>query len=325
MNVHLINIPDPDVSNFLSSKLNPKIELTSGPKISRGARYEILIAGRPNRDHLTISPKIRAVIVPYAGVPKDTLVLMQEFPHIHLHNLHHNAIPTAELAFSLLLSAAKFIVPLDRSLREGDWRPRYRPTKTILLKGKTALILGYGHIGKHIAKLCKSMGMKVLIIRRKKYTEGAGDLDGQVHPVEELPTYLSMANVLIITLPLTAATENLIGKAEIAALPENALVVNVGRGAIINQEALYQGLKDGKLAAAGLDVWYNYPEDERTRARTFPADYPFHELDNVVMSPHRGGATQETESLRMTHLANMLNTAIQGNPMPNLVDLQAGY
>lgn len=325
MKVHILRKFESDVIKLLRSQLDSKIELTFGSDVPSEARCEILVAGRPNRDMISGSPNIRAVIVPYAGVPKDTLELMRDYPQIKLHNLHHNALPTAELAISLLLSAAKLIVPYDQSLRRGDWRPRYQPAKTILLKGKMALVIGYGHIGRHVANYCESLGMHVCCIRRHVNLAHSNQNDGRVYPVEALSTQLPEANALIVTLPLTPETENLIGHEEIAALPDGALVVNVGRGKIINQEALYRGLVDGRLAAAGLDVWYNYPEDEDGRGCTYPADYPFHELDNVVMSPHRGGATRETESLRMTHLAVLLNAAARGESMPNRVDVQAGY
>ncbi|MFN2168962.1 MAG: hydroxyacid dehydrogenase, partial [Anaerolineae bacterium] len=77
--------------------------------------------------------------------------------------------------------------------------------------------------------------------------------------------------------------------------------------------------------AAGLDVWYRYPEDKAARSNTPPAAYPFHELDNVVMSPHRAGHTAEAETLHLEHLARLLNAAARGEPLPNPVDLEAGY
>jgi phosphoglycerate dehydrogenase-like enzyme len=112
---------------------------------------------------------------------------------------------------------------------------------------------------------------------------------------------------------------------EITLLPPGALLVNVGRGRIIDQAALYTALKKGALLAAGLDVWYNYPTEPGMRQNTPPADYPFYELDNVVMSPHRGGDSTDSETLRMTHLATLLNALEHGEPVENQVDVQASY
>ena len=108
-------------------------------------------------------------------------------------------------------------------------------------------------------------------------------------------------------------------------LPQGAVLVNVGRGPIVDEEALFRALRDGHLHSAGLDVWYNYPPDEESQDKTFPASQPFHELDNVVLSPHRGGATMESNFLRMEHLATLLNAVARGEPLANKVDIIAGY
>jgi phosphoglycerate dehydrogenase-like enzyme len=129
----------------------------------------------------------------------------------------------------------------------------------------------------------------------------------------------------MVTLPLTDETRGLIGEREIGLMPKNSVLVNIGRGPVVEQEALYHALKSGKLHSAGIDVWYNYPPDEEARAHTPPADFPFHELDNIVMSPHRGGGASEVEILRMAHLANLLNAAARGDQIPNQVDLKRGY
>ena len=108
-------------------------------------------------------------------------------------------------------------------------------------------------------------------------------------------------------------------------LPPGAELVNVGRGPIVDEAALYNALRNGTLHAAGLDVWYNYPADEAGRSHTLPSAYPFHELENVVMSPHRAGHSSETETLRMGHLMVLLNAAARGEPMPNRLDVRVGY
>jgi phosphoglycerate dehydrogenase-like enzyme len=117
----------------------------------------------------------------------------------------------------------------------------------------------------------------------------------------------------------------MVGEAELALLPPGAVLVNVGRGAIVREEALYHALREGRLAAAGLDVWYRYPTSEAEAVDAAPSAFPFHELDNVVMSPHRAGHVAEDDDLRMKALAELLNAAARGEPMPNRVDLEAGY
>ena len=165
--------------------------------------------------------------------------------------------------------------------------------------------------------------MNVLAVRRGAH----GDGSESPFPREALTDLLPQADVLMITLPLTACTEGMIGKAELALLPPRSVLVNVGRGQIVDEEALYRALRDGTVHAAGLDVWYTYPSDEASRLNTPPAAHPFHELDNVVMSPHRagGGGSQRVEELRMAHLARLLNAAAAGVEIPDRVDVDAGY
>ena len=227
------------------------------------------------------------------------------------------------MAIALLMAAAKFIVPIDRRLRAHDWTPRYAPSQYIGLDGKTTVVLGYGEIGRRVARACHALGMKVLATRRTIATPS--DEVAEIHPPADLPRLLPRADTLIVTLPLTPETKGLLGEAELRLLPRGALLVNIGRGAIVDEAALYAALREGRLAAAGLDVWYIYPADEASRANTPPSKFPFEELDNVVMSTHRGGDALDIERLRMAHLAGLLNAASRGDPMPNRVDLEVGY
>jgi phosphoglycerate dehydrogenase-like enzyme len=147
----------------------------------------------------------------------------------------------------------------------------------------------------------------------------------EIYGPNDLNRLLPLADILMITLPGTQDTEGMLGKDELALLPKGAVLVNVGRGLIVDAGALYQSLTNGHLRGAGIDVWYNYPEDSQSRAHTPPADYPFHELENVVMSPHRGGGSEDSEQLRIIHLAELLNEAASGSLVTNKVDLMSGY
>ena len=321
---HYARAPAAEYLEQLRKWLDPAVSLTVSADRPTPPDTSILIAGRPTRVELTASPAMQSLIIPWAGVPPETRQLMADFPHIAVHNLHHNAVPVAEMVMTLMLSAAKLVLPFDRLLRRNDWRPRYRPSPALMLAGKTALILGYGAIGRQVAVYCKGLGMRVLATRRRP-SQGAVGVADELHPASELPGLLPQANALLICLPHTPLTDGLIGRRELARLPEKALLVNVGRGPIVDEVALYHYLKDGRLHAAGLDVWYSYPTEEASRPNTPPSAYPFHELDNVVMSPHRAGATAESNTLRMKHLAALLNAAASGQELANRVDLAAGY
>lgn len=298
--------------------------------------YDVLIEGRPSKEMLEASKSLRIVITPFAGVPKATLELLEQFQNISLHNLHHNAADTAETALALLLACSRRVVPLDQQMRKGDWSARYTSSRSLLLEGRTVVVLGYGHIGQRIARACEAMGMEV-IATRKSADAIRFDRGVTIHPAGDMIRLLPEANVLIVALPETSETHGLIGKAELDAMPNGSILINVARGDIVDEEALYQALNSGKLDSAGLDVWYQYPTDKGGKGvpsyfvmpesanHTFPSRFPFHELDNVVMSPHRAGVSADTEAMRIIHLAHMLEQFANGEPVANKVDLRRGY
>ena len=325
LKVHYFTDPQADELEVLLSKMDTGIQLSTGKDIPSHAAYQVLINGTPKRAHLDASPDLNTLIIPYAGVPKATRNLLPDYPQLKVYNLHHNAAPTAEMAVALLMAAAKFLLPFDRTFREHDWGPSYQSDPAFLLEGKTALILGFGHIGQRVGRFCQALGMEVIAVRRHPETPFVSGVQAEIHPPQVLDQILPRTDVLIITLPITPQTEGLIGVKQLSLMIPGGILVNVGRGRIVDQAALYGALKNGTLGAAGLDVWYNYPKTPEERGSTPPADYPFHELENIVMSPHRGGGSKETEKLRMHHLAELLNTLHNGTPTQNQVDVSAGY
>ena len=326
LSVHLLRASHPKSRAVLQERLLETVRASWGTEMPAPANFEILVAGRPDRDHVTASPRLRALIIPFAGVPEKTGQLLRDYPHITVHNLHHNARPVGELAMSLLLAAAKSVLPMDRAMRDGNWLPRYESHRALMLHGKTALVLGYGAIGQEVGQLCQALGMHVIATRRRSGRSptqlGVKLADSSVDTLRRL---LPRADVLLVCLPHTPETDGLIGTKELSLLPPWAILINVGRGPIVQEGPLYKALVDGSIRVAGLDVWYNYPEDEAARSSTQPSASPFHELGNVVMSPHRGGLCVETEGLRMAALADLLNAGARGDPLPNRVDLTVGY
>jgi len=325
LKVHYSIDPALNALEVLRANINTGIQLSVGLEIPPQPDFKVLINGTPKKEHLTSSPHLNSLIIPYAGVPESTRTSLSDFPNINVYNLHHNAAPTAEMAIALLMAAAKFLVPIDRDFRENNWTPRYQTNPSLLLEGKTAAILGFGHIGQRVGLVCQALGMEVIGVRRNPDAHLIPGLRAEVQTTPQLNQLLPRTMVLIITLPFTSNTEGLIRAEQFSLMHPGGILVNVGRGRIVDQTALYQALTDGTLSAAGLDVWYNYPDSPEERSSTSPADYPFHELDNIVMSPHRGGGSKDTEMLRMHHLAELLNALHNGSPSPNQVDISAGY
>ena len=311
----------------LRSLLADRFVLTMGEEIPEGARPHVLITGFPPRDHLERNDRLQAMIIPFAGVPGGTRRVLADFPDLPIHNIHHNAVAVAEMTMTLYLAASKRLLPIDNTMREGNWQPRYldEATRSVSAYRSTALILGYGAIGREVAKRCQAFGMRVMATRFTVTEPETDELGTEVYPADALYDLLPQTDALFIALPLTPETGGLIGEEELALLHEQAVVVNVGRGPVIDQEALYEALKEKRIYGAGIDVWYHYPSSPEERFNTPPADYPFHELDNIVMSPHRASNTSYTEVARYEYLAKVLNPLAEGKPMPNRIDMGKGY
>lgn len=323
-NVHFTNKLSPTQEEALLALTAGRAAITQGKEPPSPAEYDMLVEGSPTRELLEASPRLAAVVVPWAGVPPETRELLTGYPQITLHNLHHNAAATGETAVALLLAAAKRIVPMDQALRRGDWSGRFTDAVVGTLVGKRALILGYGQIGRHIGKVCQALGMEVVGVRRTG-DEGVRQEGATVYTMRSLHDLLPSADVLIGVLPETPETAGVIGAAELARLPERAILINVGRGPTIDEQALYEALAARRLLAAGLDVWYVYPESREAEAHTMPAHLPFHELDNVVLSPHRAGYLGENDGERAAALAELINAGADGRPIPNEVSKELGY
>jgi phosphoglycerate dehydrogenase-like enzyme len=203
IHTHIFYTYPDGVMAHLRGLLHPDIELTVGEEIA--PETTILVNGRPTREQLDNFPHLQAVIVPWAGLPRTLAAIVLDYPHLAIHNLHHNAIPVAEMTLTLLLAATKQVVPLDQSLRQGDWRPRYEQWGTsLLLRGKTVLILGYGAIGRQVARYCQALGMRVTALRRRP--ENDHDGVAEIYPAPALHELLPQSQAVIVCLPKTPET-----------------------------------------------------------------------------------------------------------------------
>ncbi|MGB1249778.1 MAG: NAD(P)-dependent oxidoreductase [Candidatus Promineifilaceae bacterium] len=308
-------------SDYLRSLLHENIELLVGDDVDE---FDIIIGAQFTDEVLERSARLKHILMPWVGVRPDLITQLQKFPHLTLHNCHWSGDIIAEFMIGMLFTAAKNIIPPDRDMRRGDWGVWDSPA--VQLRGKHALVLGYGSIGKKVAQLARMIGMTVSVLRRS--VSEAYEEDGlTIQPRAALHALLPSADCLLITLPLTAETEGLIGEAELALMHEHSILVNVGRGKIVDEKALYEALRDRQIHSAALDVWYNYPSGDAARPMTFPSNYPIHQLDNVVMSPHHSAAVidQEHDRARARELARLLNVAAEGQPLPSQVDMSLGY
>ncbi|MEL7232929.1 MAG: NAD(P)-dependent oxidoreductase, partial [Chloroflexota bacterium] len=204
-NAHIGYTPDEPYLTYLRGQLADTVRLTVGDEVPDDAHA--LVAGRPTREQLTASEHLRLLLIPWAGLPPPTRALLPDFPNVVVHNLHHNAAATAEMAITLLMACARQIISAhNRFVADGDWSYRYdKQYKTVVLSGKTAVILGYGEIGRRIGVVCRALGMDVIGVRRRESGE-----PNEVS-VGRLDAVLPRANVLFIVVPGTEDSTALIG------------------------------------------------------------------------------------------------------------------
>lgn len=312
MRVHLLEPLEPALEARLLAAA-PQLELSTGDEVA--ADVEVLVAGVPRAEQLDASSRLRALVIPWSGLPLRTARLL-EGRGLTVHNIHHNARAVAEMAMALLLAVAKRVVPCDQDLRAGRWR---RGEVGLELADRRALIAGMGAIGRYLAPMLRGLGLEVRGLRRQ-----GGEPAGEIATIGpgKLDAALPQTQVLITALPSTAATQGLFDERRLGLLPEDAVVVNVGRAAVIDERALFFALRDRWIWGAGLDVWWRYP---RSAPVEMPSAYPYGELDNLVLSPHRAGRTERNEADRTDHLATLLTALAAGDTSLGRVNLAHGY
>jgi len=217
-----------------------------------------------------------------------------------------------------MLALTRDFTRLDAALRRGTWESQWAvgvapPAPWPELAGKTLGILGYGRIGQCLARRARAFDMTVLAIRRDT---ARSDPHASVRGPDALDDVLARADYLAITLPLTPATRGLLGERRLRAMKPTAVLVNVSRAEILDEDALHAALAERRIAAAALDVWYRYPSGP---GPTPPARRAFHELPNVLMTPHVSGWTEGMLEARAKLIAENIHRTARGEPPLNLI------
>jgi len=214
----------------------------------------------------------------------------------------------AEHALALILAAAKRIPFHDAAVREGRFPQEVRSRR---LEGLTLGILGYGHIGRSVAVRAKAFGMRILALNRTG--GGEGPVDTWLREDEAL-RLAAESDVVVCCLPLTKRTEGTIGGVFLAAMRPEAILVNISRGKVIDEDALFEHLRTHPEFTAALDVWWRYPREEGDR----PYARPFHELPNVVMTPHVAFSATDNAERVLAHALENVSRHLRGEPIRNV-------
>jgi phosphoglycerate dehydrogenase-like enzyme len=308
------------LETLIRARLQVPCDLVSADEtaiVPRLGDVDVLVTLTFTRAMGAAARRLKLVQVPGAGLDRiDRSALPAG---TRLANAYGHETGIAEYVIGAMLAATREFGRLDACLRRGVWESQWAvgvppPAPWPELAGKTVGILGYGRIGQGVARRARAFDMDVCAVRREPAGAGAGVRVGGPAMLDEV---LRRADHLVLTLPLTPATRGLIGETQLRTMKPSAVLINVARAEIVDEDALYRALEARTIAGAVLDVWYRYPTDAEP---TPPAHRAFQELPNVLMTPHVSGWTEGMLLARAAVITENIHRTARGEPPVNLVE-----
>jgi phosphoglycerate dehydrogenase-like enzyme len=286
--------------------------------IPRLAEVDILVAMAFTIEMSRSASRLRLVQVPGAGVDRIDRSALPE--GVLLANAYGHETGIAEYVIGTMLALTRDFVRLDAALRLGDWRSQWAvgaepPPVWPELAGKMLGILGYGRIGQNVARRARAFGMKVCVTRRD-VRQSTGEELALLGGPDMTDEVMRRSDYVVISMPATPDTIGSIGRKQLGLMKRTAFLINVARAEIVDEDALFEALARRSIAGAALDVWYRYP---REAGPTAPATQPFHELPNVLMTPHVSGWTDGMIEARAKLIAENIRRIACGVSPLNLV------
>lgn len=224
-----------------------------------------------------------------------------------------HAVPIAEHVFALLLAFARMLPKSVQAQQRHEWLDREQG-RYFELAGGTLLIIGMGAIGRRIAVVARGLGMRVFGVRRNPADEEPAEWT--IAGPDQIHRWLPLADAVVLSLPLNDETRNLFGERELRLMKPSAHLVNVGRGATIDEPSLVRALREGWIAGVGLDVFATEP---------LPPDSPLWDMENVIVTAHYAGSTPAYNERSMAIFLDNLRRYRAGLALRNVVDKQRGY
>jgi phosphoglycerate dehydrogenase-like enzyme len=266
-----------------------------------------------NRAVFGMAPKLQWVHSRNAGLDSFLFPEIVESPVPLTNGSGVFSPPLGEFALAAMLYFAKDFPRMRRNQVARKWEP----FDVLRIAGATVGIVGYGDIGKEVAWRAHALGMKVLALKRHPPAEGndLGPVD-TMYATSRLREMIPLCDYVVVTAPLTAETHHMIGEAEFAAMRPDAVVINVGRGPVIDEAAMVRALEDGRIKGAGLDVFEEEP---------VPAESPLYGMENVLFSPHCADNTPDWLDNAMEFFLAQFERFRKGEPLKNVVNKKLGY
>lgn len=299
-------------------EVSPEVHLL----VAREPQERLRLAGQAevwfgwglSREMLAGARRLRWIQTTSAGVDRLLFDELRRSPILVTNASGVYSVPIAEQVLGMMLALARGLHVCVREQSQDRWPGPALRGKMDVLEGGTCVILGLGDIGTEVARRAKAFDMKVLGIRRRP-TEKPPFVDELLGP-DRMAEALARADYLVVALPLTPVTRHIIDAQALSVMKPSAYVFNVGRGALIDEGALIEALREGRLAGAGLDVFETEP---------LPEDSPLYRLDNVIITPHSAGGGPRNREKLLDLFCRNLRRYLAGEPLLNVVDKEAGY
>ncbi len=281
--------------------------------LSAAADAEVAFSGnnpRRVRQLLDATPKLRWYHTVSAGVENMPLPELAQRGIVLTNNSGSYDIQIAEHLMAFVFAASRQLHRYRDQQRATQWREQTHQE----LRDATIVVFGMGSIGGEIARLASAVGMRVVGVRRKPASPGAG-ID-RVVAADRLADVVGEADYLAIAAPLTTATRGAISGEVISRMKPTAWIMNIARGAIVDESAMIEALRAKRIAGAALDVFETEP---------LPPDSPLWKLENVIITPHHSGSSPRAGERTLALFAENLRRYKSGEPLINRVDYEAGY
>ena len=280
---------------------------------------EVYVGSRFTAAMADQAEKLRLIHVAGAGTDKVDFAALP--PDVLVANAFRHEGSIAEYVLSAAIMLRRNFLAQDRALRRGVWATSVYDEsigQLPTLRGARIGFVGFGHIGQRAWELFRAFGSQGAAVTGSGHVgDSASHGLSWVGDTSRLDALLSESDVVVLSAPLTPATEGMLGRRELRLIGPDGVLVNVGRGPLVDERALYESLRDGQLRAAAIDVWYRYPS---RGGQATPSALPFHELTNVLMTPHSSGVTADTFQGRAADVAANVGRLARGEPLANVVN-----
>lgn len=329
----VVTAPFPDSVLQRAREISPRLTIerfTSTVPDKAWTSAEILYTGRgvPTPEQ---APRLRWIQLYSAGinhVAKEPIVQLENVEVATASGIH--ATPMSEFCLAMMLAFTYKLPRLLQQQARAEWiDDRETAFNPVPLRGQTLGIVGYGSIGRELARAADALGMNVLAVKRDvmhpadedAYHEpGTGDPEGEIplrlYPPQALASMAKECDCLVVTSPLTDATRHMVDATVLKGMKKTAVLINVGRGPVVDEAALIEALQAHRIGGAALDVFEQEP---------LPADSPLWKLDNVIIAPHISGSFSTYDEKAALLFVENLERYLDGRPLLNRVQRERGY